>query len=149
MEIILRQDIPNLGYTNDLVDVKPGYARNYLIPQGKAILATDSAKKVREETLRQRSFKEEKIKKEATELAQALEGVSLRIAAKAASTGKIFGSVNNLQLADALKEQYNYDIDRKKIVVDGEHIKEVGNYVAKVKIHKQIQAEIKFEVYAE
>lgn len=149
MQIILRQDIPNLGYVNDVIDVKPGYARNYLIPQGKAILATESALKERNEVIRQKSFKEEKLKKEASALAEALENITVKIGAKAAATGKIFGSVNNMQIADAIKEQYNYEVDRKKIHVDGDSIKEVGTYTAKIMLHKEVTVNVNFEVIAE
>lgn len=149
MEIILKQDIPNLGYTNDIVNVKAGYARNYLIPKGLAITANEMNKKVLNENLKQKAFKEEKIKKEAETLGKALEGITVKIGAKAAENGKIFGSVNNIQIADAIKEQYNYDIDRKKIVVDGEHIKELGTYTAEIRLHKEVQVKITFEVFAE
>ncbi|MCF8227425.1 MAG: 50S ribosomal protein L9 [Bacteroidales bacterium] len=149
MEIILKEDISNLGYKNDLVTVKPGYARNFLIPKGKAIIATTTAKKAREEMLRQRAFKEEKIKKEAETVAKALDGKEIRIGAKAGTSGKIFGSVNALQIADAINEQLKIEVDRKNIEVDGESIKELGNYTAKVKLHKEVEAEVKFEVFAE
>lgn len=149
MEIILKQDMPNLGYKDDIVTVKDGYARNYLIPKGMAIAATESNRKVIEEVQRQRAFKEEKLRKEAEALVTALENVKVRIPAKAATTGKIFGSVTNIQIADAIKEQYNYDIDRKKIHVDGEAVKELGTYKAKVSIFKEIQTEIEFEVFEE
>lgn len=149
MEVILKQDIPNLGYSNDIIDVKPGYGRNYLIPKGIAILATSSAIKSRDEVLRQKAFKNEKLKKEAEALAQALENITVKIGAKAATTGKIFGSVNALQIADAIKAQFNVEIDRKKIFVDGDSIKEVGSYTAKVMLHKEIQVVVNFEVFAE
>ena len=149
MEIILTQDVKNLGYKNDIVNVKPGYARNYLIPQGMAILATESARKVLAENMRQQAYKQEKIKKEAEEIAAVLEGLSLRIPAKAASTGKIYGSVNNVQIANAIKEAKGIDIDRKHILVDDDTIKEVGNYKAKVRLHKDVTVEISFEVFAE
>lgn len=149
MEIILTQDVKNLGYKNDIVNVKPGYARNFLIPQGMAILATESARKVLAENMRQQAYKQEKIKKEAEELAKVLEGLSLRIPAKAASTGKIYGSVNNVQIANAIKEAKNIDIDRKQILVDDDTIKEVGNYKAKIRLHKDVTVEISFEVFAE
>ena len=149
MEIILIQDVKNLGYKNDIVNVKPGYARNYLIPQGMAILATESARKVLAENMRQQAYKQEKIKKEAQELAAVLEGLSLRIPAKAASTGKIYGSVNNVQIANAIKEAKGIDIDRKHILVDDDTIKEIGNYKAKVRLHKDVTVEISFEVFAE
>ncbi|MBO7469799.1 MAG: 50S ribosomal protein L9 [Bacteroidales bacterium] len=149
MEIILTQDVKNLGYKNDIVNVKPGYARNFLIPQGMAILATESARKVLAENMRQQAYKQEKIKKEAQELAAVLEGLSLRIPAKAASTGKIYGSVNNVQIANAIKEAKGVEIDRKHILVDDDTIKEVGNYKAKVRLHKDVTVEISFEVFAE
>ena len=149
MEVILKQDIPNVGYTNDLVTVKTGYARNYLIPKGMAILATESNKKIRNEVLKQKSFKEEKIKKEAETLAKAIENITVKIGAKAGTSGKIFGSVNTIQIANAIKEQFKFDIDRKKIIVDGESIKELGTYTAKINLHKEIQVEINFEVFAE
>ncbi|MBQ2187661.1 MAG: 50S ribosomal protein L9 [Bacteroidales bacterium] len=149
MEIILTQDVKNLGYKNDIVNVKPGYARNYLIPQGMAILATESARKVLAENMRQQAYKQEKIKKEAEEIAAVLEGLSLRIPAKAAQTGKIYGSVNNVQIANAIKEAKGIEIDRKHILVDDDTIKEVGNYKAKVRLHKDVTVEISFEVFAE
>jgi large subunit ribosomal protein L9 len=149
MEVILKQDIPNLGYTNDLITVKPGFARNYLIPKGLAINATETNKKVLSENLKQKSFKAEKIKKEAETLAKALEGIKVKIGAKAAESGKIFGSVNNIQIADAIKEQYKYDIDRKKIIVDGEHIKELGSYSAEIRLHKEIKVVVHFDVVAD
>ena len=149
MEIILTQDVKNLGYKNDIVNVKPGYARNFLIPQGMAILATESARKVLAENMRQQAYKQEKIKKEAEELAKVLEGLSLRIPAKAASTGKIYGSVNNVQIANAIKEAKGIEIDRKHILVDDDTIKEVGSYKAKVRLHKDVTVEISFEVFAE
>ena len=149
MVVILKQDIPNLGYTNDLITVKSGFARNYLIPKGLAINATETNKKVLAENLKQKSFKADKIKKEAETLAKALEGIKVKIGAKAAESGKIFGSVNNIQIADAIKEQYKYDIDRKKIIVDGEHIKELGSYSAEIRLHKEIKVVVHFDVVAD
>lgn len=149
MQVILKQDTPNLGFSNDIIEVKSGYARNYLIPKGIAIVATSSAIKSRDEVLRQKAFKNEKLKKEAEALAQALENITVKIGAKAATTGKIFGSVNALQIADAIKTQFNVELDRKKIFVDGDSIKEVGSYTAKVMLHKEIQVEVNFEVFAE
>ncbi len=147
MEIILKEDIASLGYKNDIVSVKPGYGRNYLIPSGKAILATPSAKKMLAEELRQRAHKLEKIKNEAIELAKKLEGVTLTIATKVSSTGTIFGSVNNIQIAEKLAEK-GFEVDRKVIVVK-DTVKEVGNYVATVRLHKEVSVEIPFEVVAE
>jgi len=149
MEVILKQDIKNLGYKDDLVVVKNGYARNYLIPKGIAVQASASTKKIREENVRQQAFKEEKLKGEAETLAKALETINVKINVKASSTGKIFGSVNNIQVAKAIKEQFNYDIDRKKIELDGSAIKEVGNYSATVNLFKEVKVEIKLEVIAE
>ncbi|HPS63385.1 MAG TPA: 50S ribosomal protein L9 [Bacteroidales bacterium] len=149
MEVILIQDVQDLGYTNDKVNVKPGYARNYLIPQGFAIPATESNKKILAETLKQKAHKEAKIRKSAEDLSDSLKNLVVRIGAKAAESGKIFGSVNAIQVAQALKEQFNFDIDRKKIHVDHEHIKELGTYKAKVQLHKEVQVEITLEVFAE
>ena len=149
MQIILIQDVKNLGYKNDIVNVKPGYARNYLIPQGMAILATESARKVLAENMRQQAYKQEKIKKEAQDIATLLEGLTLRIPAKAAATGKIFGSVNNVQIANAIKEAKGIEIDRKQIMIDDDTIKEVGNYTAKIRLHKEVSVDINFEVLAE
>ncbi|MBR4199297.1 MAG: 50S ribosomal protein L9 [Bacteroidales bacterium] len=149
MEVILTQDVAKLGYKDDIVNVKNGYANNYLFPQGMAIMATATNKKILAENIRQRAFKEERIRKEAETLKEALEGKTIRVAAKASANGQIFGSVNNIQVAEALKEQYSYDIDRKKIVVDGNRVKEVGSYPITINIHKDIKAEITLEVYAE
>lgn len=149
MDVILKKDIPNLGFATDIVKVRDGYARNYLIPQGLAIMATESNKKMNAETLKQKAFKEEKIRKEAEAMAKLLENVTVKIGAKVASTGKIFGAVNSLQIADALKEQFNYDVDRKKIHLEGEKIKEVGEYKAKVMLHKGVTVNVNFEVVAE
>lgn len=149
MEVILKEDVNKLGYANDLVKVKSGFARNYLIPKGLAIAATESNKKVLAENKRQSAFKEDKIRKEAETLAKALEGITVKIGAKAAETGKIFGSVNNIQISEAIKEQFKYDIDRKKIIVDGEHIKELGTYTAEIRLHKEVKLTVNFEVFAE
>lgn len=147
MEIILLQDIQNLGYKDDVVKVKNGYGRNYLIPQGKAILATPSAKKQLEENLKQRAHKLAKIKADAEALAAKLNGISLQIGAKTSATGTIFGSVNNIQIAEALAKQ-GFDIDRKIIYIN-DNVKELGSYKATVKLHKEVSAEINFEVVAE
>ena len=149
MEIILKKDVTNLGYAHDVVTVKDGFARNYLIPQGHAVMATEPNRKINAENLRQKSFKEQKTRKEAEVVAKSLENVTLRIGAKAAETGKIYGSVNAIQIADALREQYKIDIDRKKIHLDGESIKETGNYTASIRLHKELQVTINFEVVAE
>ena len=149
MEVILKQDVLNIGYANDKLNVKPGYARNYLIPKGLAILATEANKKILAENLKQKAHKAEKIKMSAEELAKSLKDITVKIGAKAAESGRIFGSVNALQIAQALKDQFNFDVDRKKIHVDQEHIKELGTYKAKINLHKEIQIEINFEVFAE
>ncbi|MCD4745474.1 MAG: 50S ribosomal protein L9 [Bacteroidales bacterium] len=149
MEVILKQDIQSLGYINDLITVKDGYGRNYLIPKGLAILATKTNKKILSEDLKQKSYKEEKTIKEAETLAKAIENITVKIGAKAAATGQIFGSVNALQIANSIKEQFNYEVDRKKIFIDGESVKEIGSYSAKINLHKKINVNINFEVFAE
>jgi large subunit ribosomal protein L9 len=149
MEVILKQDVPNLGYTNEKINVKPGFARNFLIPQGIAILATETNKKILAENLKQKAFKEDKVRNEAEELAKGLKDITVRIGAKAAESGKIFGSVNAIQIAQALKDQFKFDVDRKKIHVDGEHIKELGTYKARIILHKEVQLDLNFEVFAE
>ena len=148
MEIILKKDMKNLGFINDVVKVKDGYARNFLIPKGLAILATPSAKKMHEENIRQRAHKEEKIKNEALEIAKKLEKVSLSIGAKTSSTGKIFGSVNTIQIAEALKVK-GYEIERKNISIPEDQVKEIGKYTATVKLHKEVKVDIEFEIVAE
>jgi large subunit ribosomal protein L9 len=149
MEVILKQDIANVGYKDDIVTVKNGYGRNYLIPQGLAILATGMNKKVIAENKKQKSYKDDKVRNEALTVAKSLEVINLKIGAKAGTSGKIFGSVNAIQIAQALKDQFNFDLDRKSIEVDGESIKELGNYKAKIKLHKEVSVEIDFEVFAE
>ena len=149
MEIILKQDVINLGYKDDIVTVKDGYANNYLLPMGMAIMATPTNKKIHAETLRQRAFKEEKIRKDAETLKAALDGKNVRIAAKVGEQGQLFGAVNNIQVADALKAQYNYDVDRKTIALDGSKIKEVGTYSAIVNIYRDIKAELHIEVVSD
>ncbi|MFW6095315.1 MAG: 50S ribosomal protein L9 [Bacteroidota bacterium] len=148
MEIILKQDIANLGVKNDIVTVKDGYARNYLIPQGYAIAATESARKMYEEIARQRAHKEEKIKQEAEEKAKELEDLNIVIGAKTSSKGKIFGSVNTIQIAEELKK-YGIDIDRKSIIIKEEPVKEVGKYTATVYLHRDVSKDIEFEVKGE
>lgn len=146
MEIILKEDVIGLGYKNDIVNVKSGYGRNYLIPTGKGVIASESAKKVLAEDLKQKAHKLEKIKNDAVELAKKLAEVSLTIATRVSATGVIYGSVNSLQIADELKKK-GFDIDRKIITV--KDVKEVGSYVATVKLHKEVSVEIPFEVIAE
>jgi len=147
MELILLEDILNLGYKDDIVKVKDGYGRNYLIPQHKAVIASPSAKKVLAENLKQRAHKLERIKTEAEELANKLKDVALTIGAKTSSTGKVFGSVNNIQIAEAL-EKLGYTVDRKTILIK-EPVKEIGQYKATLKLHKEISVEIPFEVISE
>jgi large subunit ribosomal protein L9 len=147
MEIILKQDIKSLGEKDDIVTVKPGYGRNYLIPQGFAVLATESAKKVLAENLKQAQFKQEKIKKDAEAIAGRLEGLKLTIGAKAGESGKIFGSVNTIQIADALKKE-GFEVDRRRITFETEP-KFVGEYVANLNLHKEVKVQVPFEVVAE
>lgn len=148
MEVILQQDVPNLGYKHDVVNVKPGYARNFLIPKGLAIEATASAKKMNAEIVKQKQHKEEKIRKEAQENASKLASTILRITTKAGENGKIFGSITTIQIAQALQEK-GYNIDRRSITLAEEHIKTLGTYKAKVRLYKDITADITFEVVAE
>ena len=149
MEIILKKDVPNLGFKDDLLSVKDGYARNYLIPKGMAIMALPSEKKKLAETLKQRAFKEEKIRKEAEKLAEKMQDIHVKIGAKTGASGKLYGSVNNIQIAEAIKSQFDIEIDRKKILVDSEGIKEVGEYKAKINLHKDVRFDIKIAVFAE
>ena len=147
MQVILKEDVTNLGYKDDIVNVKAGYGRNYLIPTGKAVIASESAKKVLAENLRQRAHKLEKIKGDAQEIAAKLQGVSVTIATKTSSTGTIFGSVNNIQIAEELAK-LGFEIDRKTIQIK-EAIKEVGTYTITVRLHKEASAEITVEVISE
>ncbi len=146
MEIILKEDVIGLGYKNDIVNVKSGYGRNYLIPQGKGVIASESAKKVLAENLRQQAVKLAKIKEAAQAVADKLAGVALTIETKVSNSGSIYGSVNSLQIAEEL-QKLGFDIDRKKIVV--KDVKSVGDYVAVVKLHKEVSAEVPFTVVAE
>ena len=148
MEVILKQDITNLGNKDDIVTVKGGYGRNYLIPRGLAVMATETEKKVHEEILRQRAHKEAKLREDAEKQSNSLGGIELKIGAKTSSTGKIFGSVNNIQIAEALSEK-GYEIDRKNITISGDAIKEIGTYKAVIKLYKDIKTEITFEVFSE
>ena len=147
MQVILKEDILNLGYKDDIVSVKDGYGRNYLIPQGKAVIASESARKELAENLKQRAHKIAKIKQDAQDLAAKIEGISLTIATKASATGKIYGSVTNIQIAEALAK-LGHEIDRKIIVVK-DAVKEIGSYKAVVKLHNEVNVEIRFEVVAE
>ena len=148
MEVILKKNVDKLGYTNEIVTVKPGYGRNFLIPQGYAILATSSAKKAHEEVMRQKAHKETKMLAEAQELATKLEALTVTIATKAGENGKIFGSVNTVQLAEALKVA-GFDIDRKSLKIKDEPIKEVGTFEAEANLHKGVKPVFKFEVIGE
>ncbi|HBQ83409.1 MAG: 50S ribosomal protein L9 [Bacteroidetes bacterium GWE2_41_25] len=148
MEIILIQDVNKLGQKDDIVNVKDGYGRNYLIPRGYAVAATTSVKKMHAENLRQRAHKEEKIKIAAQEIAGKLEGVKITVGAKTSTSGKIFGSVNTIQIAESLKEK-GFDIDRKNITLPLDQIKEVGNYKAVIKLHREVKVEIDFEIIGE
>ena len=148
MEIILKQDIPKLGNKDDIIKVKNGYGRNYLIPKGMAILATETNKKTPAEIIRQRSHKEAKLRENAEKQVEKMSGVELKIGAKTSTTGKIFGSVNNIQIAEALTSK-GFEVDRKDITIAGDLIKEIGTYVANVKLYKDIKVEISFEVISE
>jgi len=147
MEVILKQDVKNLGEKDDIVNVKPGYGRNFLIPKGFAQQATESARKVLAENLKQAQFKQEKIRKDADAIAAKLEGVKLTIGAKAGETGKIFGAINTIQIADALKKE-GFDVDRRRITFDAEP-KFVGEYTANLNLHKEVKVKVPFEVVAE
>ena len=148
MDIILKQDIEGLGHTGEIVSVKDGYGRNFLIPQGFAILATESARKVHAENTRQRAHKEAKIKQEAENLAEKLASVKISIGAKTSSSGKIFGSVNTIQIAESLKKQ-GFEIDRKNISISGDQVKEIGKYKASIKLHREVKVDVDFEIVAE
>lgn len=147
MEVILKEDLTGLGYKNDVVKVKPGYARNYLIPRGIAILATDSNRKVLAENLKQAAHKAEKIKTEALNMAERVGNLVLEIPAKVGESGKIFGSVTNTQISDALKAQ-GFDIDRKKISISGD-VKMIGEYKATLDLHREVKHSIVFKVVGE
>ena len=148
MDIILLQDVPNLGSKDDSVVVKDGYARNYLIPQRLALLATPSAKKVLAENQKQRAHKEAKLKDEALVLAEKLKTIVITVGAKTSTTGKIFGSVNNIQVAEALREK-GFEVDRKQILIKEDSIKEIGKHIARVKFHRDVIVDFEFEVIAE
>ncbi len=148
MEIILIQDVNKLGQKDDIVIVKDGYGRNFLIPKGYAVAASTSAKKMHAENLRQRAHKEAKIKADAQVIATKLDGVKLVVGAKTSTSGKIFGSVNTIQIAESLKEK-GFDIDRKSITLPEDQIKEIGNYKAVIKLHREVKVEIDFEIVAE
>jgi large subunit ribosomal protein L9 len=148
MEVILKANIEKLGAKDEIVTVKPGYARNFLIPRGYAIAATESARKILAENLKQRAHKETKILAEAQATAESLGSLDLKIGTKASDTGKIFGSVNTIQISEALAK-VGFNIDRKSISINDDHIKNLGAYEAKVKLHKEVTAVVKFEIIAE
>ena len=147
MEVILKQDVKNLGYTDDVVNVRPGYGRNFLLPKGLAITADVTNKKILAETKKQRAFKEEKIKTAATVTANSLKDMIVKVGAKVGDSGKIFGSVNAIQLADAIKK-LGFDVDRKNIILKDD-IKTTGTYTADVRLHKEVIAKVTFEVVGE
>ncbi len=147
MEVILKQDVKGLGYKDDLVTVANGYGRNFLLPKGIATLATESARKMHAETMKQRAFKEDKLRKEAAANAEKLTGASIKVGAKAGESGKIFGSVTNIQLAEALVKA-GYNVERRNIEI-AEDIKQLGSYTAKVRLYKEVAATVNFEVVAE
>ena len=148
MEIILKQDVENLGFKDDTVEVKNGFGRNFLIPQGLAVLATTSAKKVLAETLKQRAFKEEKLIKDATKIADAIKEFEIKIIAKTGDGSKLFGSVNNANLAEALVG-LGQEIDKKFIKVEGGNIKRLGKYNATIRLHRAVLVDLTFDVIAE
>ena len=148
MEIILKKDLKGLGYKNDIVKVKNGYGRNFLIPQGVAVLATGSNKKMQAEEIKQSSFKEQKLRNEANALVAKFAELTVKVGAKAGESGKIFGSVTNIQLAEALKK-VGIDVERKNIEMNEEAIKSLGTYSAKARLFKEVVATFSFEVVAE
>jgi len=148
MELILKQDVENLGFKDDVVTVKNGYGRNFLIPKGKAIMATISAKKVLAENLKQRAYKEKKIIDEANIKAEAIKGLALKIASKVGVGDKLFGSVNNINVAEAL-EKKGQPIDKKFITVQGGNVKRLGKYNASIRLHREVSIDLEFEVVAQ
>ena len=148
MEVILKKDVENLGFSDDIVTVKNGYGRNYLIPKGFAVLATESAKKVLAETLKQRAFKEAKIVEQAKQKAEKIKNIALKIAAKVSQGDKLFGSVTNIDLAKFLSKQ-GIKIDKRFISIAGKTIKRAGKYNASIRLHREVLVEISFEVVAE
>ncbi len=148
MEVILKKNVDKLGYADEIVSVKPGYGRNFLIPQGYAVLATASAKKAHAEVMKQKAHKETKLLGEAQELASKLEALTVTITTKAGENGKIFGSVNTVQLSEALKKA-GFEVDRKSLKIKDEPIKEIGTYEAEANLHKGVKPVFKFEVISE
>jgi len=148
MELILKQDVANLGFKDDVVTVKNGYGRNYLIPHGHAVLATSSAKKVLAETLKQRAYKEQNAVKEATKASEALKALELKITAKTGEGDKLFGSISNANIAEALAAE-GQEIEKKFITIAGGLVKRLGKYNASVRLHRDVIVELPFEVTAE
>ena len=149
MEIILKKDVDHVGYKNDLVTVKNGFGRNYLIPKGLAVLATESAKKVRDEDIRQRAHREAKLIEEANALLKKIQDTEIKVGAKAGEGEKIFGSVNSIQVAEAIKAAVGAEVDRKKIGLKESTVKKLGKYNASVRLHKEVEGEFEFEVVAD
>jgi len=149
MEIILLQDVAKLGYKDDIVNVKNGYANNYLLPNGMAVIATATNRKIHAENVRQRAFKEQKLRKDAETMMAAVNDKTVRITAKVGENGRLFGSITAEQIAEALKEQHNYEIDRKKIAVEGAKLKEVGTTAVQVNLFKEVKASLNVEIVAE
>jgi large subunit ribosomal protein L9 len=149
MEIILKKDVDHVGYKNDLVTVKNGFGRNYLIPKGLAVLATESAKKVRDEDIRQRAHREAKLIEEANALLKKIQDADIKVGAKAGEGEKIFGSVNSIQVAEAIKTAVGTEVDRKKVGLKESTVKKLGKYNASVRLHKEVEGEFEFEVVAE
>jgi large subunit ribosomal protein L9 len=148
MEVILKQDIKGLGYKDDKVTVANGYGRNFLLPKGMATLATESTKKMHAEILKQRAFKEDKLRKEAASDSEKLAGAKIKVGAKAGENGKIFGSVTTIQIAEALQKA-GFNVERKNIEINDDTIKQLGTYTAKVRLYKDVSATVTFEVVAE
>ena len=148
MEVILKQDVENLGFKDDIVAVKNGYGRNYLIPQGFAVLATTSARKVLAENLKQRAHREQKFVDDANKIAEALKALEIKIASKAGAGDKLFGSVNNANISEAI-EKAGHNVEKKFITVAGGNIKRTGKYTAKVRLHRSVIIDLPFEVVAE
>jgi len=147
MEIILKQDVKNLGYKDDVVNVRPGYGRNFLVPQGLAIIADEKGKKILAENVKQRAHKEAKVMAEAEKMATKLKDILVQVPAKVGESGKIFGSVTSVQLHDALKK-LGYEIDRRNITMSEDAIKSTGTYTADVRLHKHVATKVSFEVVA-
>ena len=148
MEVILKEDVKGLGYKNDIVKVRSGYGRNFLIPRGLVVVANDTNKKVYAEISKQRSFKEEKLRNDAVVNLEKFNALSLTIGAKAGDSGKIFGSVSNIQIAEALKKA-GFEVDRRNIEMNEDAIKSLGTYTAKVRLFKDVVATVNFEIVAE